>query len=229
MKKSVLLCSLKMNIKLIDNVNNSGNMKKIIVGIMAVLFSAPSFAQFTSGGFSLDENSVYYGVRIGINFARLGGDLYDDLGTKVGMNLGGVIGLRLSQSAPVFLESGLYYTERGGKDGKDKASLTYLEIPILIKYGFQVDDDVVLLPYIGPYFSYGIAGKTKIKELDINESSYDSFRHGDMGFKLGCGVEYNNLYAEAGYQFGVTNIAKDNPGDLESRGSAFFVNIGVNF
>lgn len=62
-------------------------MKKIIVGIMAVLFSAPSFAQFTSGGFSLDENSVYYGVRIGINFARLGGDLYDDLGTKVGMNL----------------------------------------------------------------------------------------------------------------------------------------------
>jgi hypothetical protein len=86
-------------------------MKKIIVGIMAVLFSVPSFAQFTSGGFSLDENSVYYGVRIGINFARLGGDLYDDLGTKVGMNLGGVIGLRLSQSAPVFLESGLYYTE----------------------------------------------------------------------------------------------------------------------
>jgi len=62
-------------------------MKKFIVGIMAVLFSAPSFAQFTSGGFSLDENSVYYGVRIGINFARLGGDLYDDLGTKVGIIL----------------------------------------------------------------------------------------------------------------------------------------------
>lgn len=228
MKKSVLLCSLKMNIKLINNVN-SGNMKKIIVGIMAVLFSAPSFAQFTSGGFSLDENSVYYGVRIGINFARLGGDLYDDLGTKVGMNLGGVIGLRLSQSAPVFLESGLYYTERGGKDGKDKASLTYLEIPILIKYGIQLSNDVVLLPYVGPYFSYGIAGKTKIKDLNINESSYDYFKHGDMGFKFGCGVEYNNLYAEAGYQIGVTNIAKDNPGDLESRGSAFFVNIGVNF
>ena len=202
-------------------------MKKIIVGIMAVLFSAPSFAQFTSGGFSIDENSVYYGVRIGINFASLGGDLYEDLGTKVGMNLGGVIGLRLSPSAPVFLESGLYYTERGGKDGKDKASLNYLELPLLIKYGFPVSNDVVLLPYVGPYFAYGIGGK--VKYANTSQSSYDTFRHGDMGFKFGCGAEYNNLYAEVGYQFGVTNIAKDNPGDLEARGRALFVNIGVNF
>ena len=171
-------------------------MKKFIVAIMAVLFAAPSFAQFTSGGFSLDENSVYYGIRLGVNFAGIGGDFNDNLGTKVGMNLGGVIGLRLSQSTPVFLESGLYYSERGAKDGKDKASLTYLELPVLIKYGIQAGSDFVVLPYIGPYFSYGIAGKTKIKDLNINESSYDYFKHGDMGFKFGCGVEYNNLYAE---------------------------------
>lgn len=207
-------------------------MKKFIVGIMAVLFSAPSFAQFTSGGFSLDENSVYYGARLGINFASLGGEYFDDLGLKTGMNLGGVIGLRLSQSAPVFLESGLYYTERGGKDGKDKASLTYLEIPILIKYGIQLSDNVFLLPYVGPYFSYGFAGRTKIKAEDISDNSYDYFRHGDMGFKFGCGIEYNNLYAEAGFQLGVANIAKDNDYNKyndEARNRAFYVNIGVNF
>lgn len=204
-------------------------MKKFIVAIMAVLFAAPSFAQFTSGGFSLDENSVYYGIRLGINFAGIGGDFNDDLGTKVGMNLGGVIGLRLSQSTPVFLESGIYYTERGAKDGKDKASLTYLELPVLIKYGIQAGSDFVVLPYIGPYFSYGIAGKTKIKEANINESSYEFFKHGDMGFKLGCGAEYNNLYAELGYQFGVANILEDNEADGEARNHAFYINVGVNF
>lgn len=203
-------------------------MKKFIVAIMAVLFAAPSFAQFTSGGFSLDENSVYYGIRLGINFAGIGGDFNDDLGTKVGMNLGGVIGLRLSQSTPVFLESGIYYTERGAKDGKDKASLTYLELPVLIKYGIQAGSDFVVLPYIGPYFSYGIAGKTKIKEANINESSYEFFKHGDMGFKLGCGAEYNNLYAELGYQFGVANILDDDS-DNEARNHAFYINVGVNF
>ena len=204
-------------------------MKKFIVAIMAVLFAAPSFAQFSSGGFSLDENSVYYGIRLGVNFAGLSGDFNDNLGTKVGMNLGGVIGLRLSQTTPVFLESGLYYTERGAKDGKDKASLTYLEIPVLIKYGIQTGGDFVVLPYIGPYFSYGIAGKTKIHspEGNINESSYEFFKHGDMGFKLGCGAEYNNLYAELGYQFGVANIL--DVGDDEARNHAFYINIGVNF
>lgn len=204
-------------------------MKKFIVAIMAVLFAAPSFAQFTSGGFSLDENSVYYGIRLGVNFAGIGGDFNDNLGTKVGMNLGGVIGLRLSQSTPVFLESGLYYSERGAKDGKDKASLTYLELPVLIKYGIQTGGDFVVLPYIGPYFSYGIAGKTKIKEAGINDSSYDFFKHGDMGFKLGCGAEYNNLYAEVGYQFGVANILEDNEADGEARNHAFYINVGVNF
>lgn len=203
-------------------------MKKFIVAIMAVLFAAPSFAQFTSGGFSLDENSVYYGIRLGVNFAGIGGDFNDNLGTKVGMNLGGVIGLRLSQSTPVFLESGLYYSERGAKDGKDKASLTYLELPVLIKYGIQAGSDFVVLPYIGPYFSYGIAGKTKIKEANINESSYEFFKHGDMGFKLGCGAEYNNLYAELGYQFGVANILDDDS-DNEARNHAFYINVGVNF
>ena len=204
-------------------------MKKFIVAIMAVLFAAPSFAQFTSGGFSLDENSVYYGIRLGVNFAGIGGDFNDNLGTKVGMNLGGVIGLRLSQSTPVFLESGLYYSERGAKDGKDKASLTYLELPVLIKYGIQTGGDFVVLPYIGPYFSYGIAGKTKIKEAGINDSSYEFFKHGDMGFKLGCGAEYNNLYAELGYQFGVANILEDNEADGEARNHAFYINVGVNF
>ena len=145
------------------------------------------------------------------------------------MNLGGVIGLRLSQSTPVFLESGLYYSERGAKDGKDKASLTYLELPVLIKYGIQTGGDFVVLPYIGPYFSYGIAGKTKIKEAGINDSSYEFFKHGDMGFKLGCGAEYNNLYAEVGYQFGVANILEDNEADGEARNHAFYINVGVNF
>ena len=41
-------------------------MKKFLLSIVAVLFAANSFAQFTSGGFSLSESSVYYGARIGL-------------------------------------------------------------------------------------------------------------------------------------------------------------------
>ena len=47
-----------------------------------------------------------------------------------------------------------------------------------------------------------------------------------MGFKLGCGAEYNNLYLEAGYPFGITDISK---GDDGIHSNALFVNFGVNF
>ena len=205
-------------------------MKKFLVAIMAVLFSAPSFAQYSSGGFSLSESSVYYGLRLGANFSTLTGK-YVDLDTRVGMNLGGVIGIRVSDSTPIFLESGLYYASRGAK--KDKTTMTThnLEIPILIKYGIQATDDIAVLPYIGPYFAYGLGGKYKIEDggLVAKSDTYDFLKRFDMGFKVGCGAEYNKLYLELGYQFGVANLAKDNPTDESAHNGSFYVNFGVNF
>lgn len=196
---------------------------------MAAL-SVPSFAQMGSGGFSLDEEHLYYGVRIGLNVSGIGGDKdvsFSD--SKSGMVLGGVIGMKVSSSAPVFLESGLYYTERGGKRGKSKVSLNYLELPILIKYGIHATDEISVLPFVGPYFSMAISGKRKIEGEDGKGSSFSDgwYRHPDMGFKLGCGAEYSNLYLEMGYQFGVADISDND--NYSAHGHNFFVNFGVNF
>ncbi|MBO4811403.1 MAG: porin family protein [Prevotella sp.] len=208
-------------------------MKKFLVAIMAVLFSAPSFAQYSSGGFNLSESSVYYGIRLGINFATLTGDA-PDLGTKTGLNFGGTVGLRLSDTAPVFLESGLYYTGCGASKDKNSISLNYLELPILIKYGVQLNDDIAILPFIGPTFRYGLfGGKWKTSGAGKVDSFGDGkFKRADMGIKLGCGAEYNKLYAELGYQFGITNIADwqvANGDDASAHNGAFFFNVGVNF
>jgi len=207
-------------------------MKKLLLAIVAVLASAPSFAQYSSGGFTLDANNVYYGVRIGFNAAHVGGDF--DLDSRVGMTLGGVLGLRVSNSVPLFLESGLYYAQKGGKKNDLKVGLHYLEIPVLIKYGIKVEQ-VAILPFFGPYFGFGIAGKTKYEPANYEHSSFSDkgeaygagFKRFDMGFKLGCGVEYNMLYGELGYEFGVTDISDIN--NYEGRNGNFFMNVGINF
>ena len=202
-------------------------MKKFLLSIVAALLAVPSFAQVGSGGFSVSNTSVYYGIRLGMNVSTITGK-YVDVDSKVGMTLGGVIGLHVSETVPVFLESGIYYSGRGAKD----YNLNYLELPILIKYGIQATDDIAILPFIGPYFSLGVAGKYKDYNAagdKVKDSSYNVFKRGDMGFKLGCGVEYNMLYAELGYQFGVSDIAKDNPTDDGAHTGNFFVNLGVNF
>ena len=201
-------------------------MKKLLIACIACLFAAPSFAQFSSGGFSLDEEHTYWGLRLGMSFGGIGGDIESD-GGRTGMTLGGVIGVRVTDSAPVFVESGLYYTERGGKNIKSKyleandqaklpkGHLNYLEVPVLIKYGFTTEDNIAVLPYVGPYLAMGISG------------SYKYLKHPEMGFKLGCGVEWNNLYAELSYHIGVTNIA--DVGDASSHGHSLDFNIGINF
>ena len=142
------------------------------------------------------------------------------------MTLAGVVGLRVSENVPLFHESGLYYTERGGdklkgfpddpaKDKQHDGHLNYLEVPVLIKYGIATENDIAILPFIGPYVSMGISG------------NYAFLKHPEMGFKIGCGAEWNNLYLEAAYQFGVTNIA--DYGDLSSHGHALGINFGINF
>ena len=206
------------------------------MAIVAVLFAAPSFAQYSSGGFSLSESSVYYGLRLGMNMATLTGDNVGgvDVGTKVGLNFAPVIGLRVSDTTPIFLESGLYFSGSGAKKDKTSVSLNYLEVPILIKYGIQATDDIAVLPFLGPTFRYGLFGG-KIKQPGgVKTDSFGDghFNRADVGIKLGCGAEYNKLYLEAGYQFGITNIADwqlPSGDDASVHNGAFFINVGVNF
>ncbi|MBR4728851.1 MAG: PorT family protein [Prevotella sp.] len=204
-------------------------MKKVLVSIVAALMAVPSFAQFSSGGFELDKESVYYGARIGLALGSLSGDSDPYDGVNSGLTLAGILGLRLSQQAPVFLESGLYYTQRGGKNGKYSADLNCLEVPVLIKYGIQATDKIAVLPFIGPYFAYGVGGDM---EYDNNghkekDSTYDFLNRNDMGIKLGCGAEYNMLYLEIAYQFGLHNVADDDDDTIHA--NQFSINFGVNF
>lgn len=208
------------------------------------MLAVPSMAQFASGGFELDRSNLYYGARMGLTLSNVSGDEMNGLdfsGVKAGLTLGGVVGLRVSNTSPVFLESGLYYTQRGGKDGDAKMNLKYLEVPVVIKYGIKVSDDIAVLPFIGPYFSYSMFGGRVTGEAELvnagiakvtQELDESSFNDGyanrtDMGMKFGCGMEYDMLYLEAGYQVGIANIADGK--SKTNHGNAFVVNFGVNF
>jgi hypothetical protein len=199
-------------------------MKKFLVSIVAALMAAPAFAQYSSGGFELDKESMYYGVRFGGTLASVNGDV--SVGSKVGMTLAGVIGLRLSSSSPVFLESGLYYTQRGAKEDNVTITSNNLEIPLVIKYGFKATDEIALLPFFGPYFAYAVSSEYEYKGETAPKDSFRPNRN-NMGFKLGCGAEYNKLYLELGYQFGVTNFVDSD--DITAHNNALFLNVGVNF
>jgi hypothetical protein len=206
-------------------------MKKLLIAMLSMVFSTQAFSQVNAGEFSVSESSVYYGVRLGGNISSVSGD-HSPYGSRLGLTIGGVIGLRVSDSTPLFVESGLYYTQMGAEKNKEEVNLNYLEIPALIKAGFELDNDIAILPFVGPVFGVGIAGK--IKGYDENkefhsESSFgkDKYLRPDVGLKLGCGAEWNMIYVELGYRFGIANIWDSE--EFSQHNNAFFMNLGVNF
>lgn len=209
-------------------------MKKIILFTLIALLATPSLAQFETSRnrsrYNHDDTERYYGLRLGLNIASLSSDVADmDMDSRAGLAFGAVYGFQLANSAPVWLELGAFYSEKGGesKYNNVKTRLTYLQVPVVCKYSFDIADDFYIQPFLGGYVAVGFAGKTKDYNKHESSSSYNYVNRLDGGLRIGCGVEYQMIYAEAGFDFGLANISKD---DFQSvRNRCFFINVGVNF
>ena len=182
---------------------------------------------------------LYYGVRIGPSFSKVNSDDPDlDGGNwQTGLNIAVVMGIPLTPEIPLFIETGLAYTEKGGKknvtrlEGKKKMTydLNYLEIPIVLKYVYDVDGDFTLQPYFGGYLACGISGKIKNygKREAFNSFSDDAFQRFDGGLRFGFGVGYDVFYADLAFDLGLSNICHDMFDTSHNR--SLTLNFGVNF
>ena len=116
-----------------------------------------------------------------------------------------------------------------GKTGfqKVKCRLSYLQVPVVVKYSLDLIDDLYLQPFLGGYMALGLGGKMKYYGEQKSESSYNAVDRFDGGLRIGCGLEYQMLYAEAGFDFGIANIGDSDFDGVHTR--SFFINVGVNF
>ncbi len=211
-------------------------MKRIITLIMVIAFTIPSFAQFeTNRGrsrYNRDDTERYYGLRLGMNVASTSSESNTfDTNPRTGLVIGFAYGMQLSKYHPLWLEASLLYSEKGGKTHQDGDKVTYrlgyLQLPIIAKYGINMDDDLYLQPFFGGYLSVGITGKMKNYGTRESESVFDNMKRFDGGLRAGCGLEYKMMYVEVGYDLGLANIAKDEFDNTKTR--CFFVNLGINF
>ena len=192
-------------------------------------------SSYTRTSYRHNPVNSYVGFRIGGAFSTVSSDdKYLDGGTmRTGLNAGIVAGFQVAPQAPIYFETGLSYIEKGGKGsydgGKFTYNLDYLEVPLLLKYDCRVDRDLSIQPFIGGYLSAGVGGKIKDFGHRQAYSSYDddAFKRFDGGIKLGCGVQFNYLYAELGYDIGLANISRDYFDDAHT--GSLFATIGVNF
>lgn len=216
-------------------------MKRLILAIMCIVMSVSASAQYdyyertkVPAGYS-EEPTIYYGLRVGLNIATVNSDdsRLDGGSAKTGINIGAIIGFQPSSTAPVLIETGLFYTENGGKGYVDGAKFTYdlnyLKVPIVVKYRYNIDENFSIQPFFGGYFALGVGGKVKNFQERETYSSFSEnfFKRFDGGLKIGCGAAYNLIYAEMGYDLGLANVCHS---DFDSSHTGcFYINCGVNF
>lgn len=223
----------------------------IIAALAATLISVNASAQYYGGGrsegneyhnesYTRTSNSgtdLYYGLRIGLGLSTLNSDIdeWDGPTSRAGLNVGVALGVQLTRVAPVYFETGLYYTQKGGRRdegdewGDIHYNLNYLELPLLLKYNFDLGNEISIQPLLGGYLALGVGGR--VKAYDNREKheafSHDYFRRFDGGIRIGCGIQYQILYGEIAYEWGLADIDRD---DYEStRNGSFYINVGVNF
>ena len=224
-------------------------MKRIMmITMLAVLTAVPSVAQYVRRPYtrpvppsyrshytpvSRSRSAIdgYLGLRIGLGVATVNADdrFLDGGSPKAGLSLGLVGGLQLAPATPLYLETGLSYTEKGGKNGTYSYNMNYLEVPLLVKYQHNFDPLTSIQPVVGVYCSAGVSGKIKEKNERRSFSAFsdDAFRRFDGGLRLGCGLQFDHLYAELGYDIGLANVSRDDFSQAHT--GCFFANVGVNF
>ena len=178
----------------------------------------------------------YYGVRLGPSFSTVNSDdpALDGGNSQTGLNLGVVAGFALSYDTPLYIETGLFYNEKGGKktiEGGKKMTydLNYLELPIVVKYAIDIDGDFSVQPFAGGYLACGVGGKIRNYKDRVAESSFSKqyFQRFDAGLRFGCGIAYDMFYADISYDLGLSNICHDEFDKSHNR--CLSLNFGVNF
>ena len=199
-------------------------MKKAIFIMMLAAITLSMSAQKKYWDSSRPDHRFGYSVQAGLNFNKqyTMEDEGADHAFSTGFHAG--IGVDVNIIRSFSVTTGVYYFQKGWKDSysdyrgyydtKDNAA--YVQLPLLASYRVALSDAVRFQIDLGPYFAFGISGKTKTdynfgepihKEYDSFDE-YEGMKKFDCGIHLGASVNYSHLLAGVFYERGLKNISR---------------------
>lgn len=189
-----------------------------------------------------------FGFKGGYNLSSLGGDV-EDVKSLSGFHLGAFVEVPVSEKFAI--QGEVLYSAQGVKSKyseseaflgntyeyryESKSHLNYINVPVFAKY-YVLDK---LSIEAGPQFGFLVGAKNKGSEYETmngvvraDESFNRDIKDGlkTFEFGLGIGASYyftENLFAGARYNFGLSNVEKDN--DFKVHNNVLQVSVGYRF
>lgn len=203
------------------------SLKLITAGLF--LFGATALVQAQDKVDNTADRTFSWGVKGGLNIARVSGDDIPDQEARTSFHVGLVGELPLAdifslQAEVLYSGQGFKYNYSGLLGDEDiEYQLDYINVPVLAKVylfkGFSVE--------AGPQFGFKIN-----EEIDSNPDGDDGDSDEDVAenfdFAVAGGITFQTefgLFASGRYNYGLTDIVKDS--DL--RNSVFQISLGYKF
>lgn len=201
-------------------------MKKILSLVAMLMLTVAASAQITwnvKGGIGF---SACYGSTEGLKAQMVGK-------AGVGIEVPLSANFSLMPSFEVAIKGCEFDKEKyywGVIDGKDcsggNLEITYLQIPILGAYRFNLSDSWNITLKAGPYFAYGIDGRFKVDDYKIDLYKDTNAKRFDVGADVGVDFEYHRFVFGAEYEIGFSNMSS---GDNTIKNMAFYLTVGYKF
>lgn len=189
------------------------------------------------------------GVRAGVNVSTCDISIEDvriNTGSRAGFHFAVTDQILLHRSLPLYLETGVGFSSRGGRAAAeiygDIYNMTmrpfYMQVPLLVNYHFHIRDLLTIQPFAGIYGGVGIRGAMKTEYGNEDMFSAPGFlSRMDFGARAGAGFVIRRIYLGISYDIGCRDLFRGGeffgyalqPESAEIRNNCLTVNIGYNF
>jgi hypothetical protein len=115
--------------------------------------------------------------------------------------------------------------------GTGKSTQTLIDVPILFNYGFGINRDITITPFVGPMVSLALTGNTHV---DTMIGSGDHNWYGDNSslnrFNLyavfGADLKFSQFNLFGGYRLGLLDLNSNN--NITMKANGFFIGLGFS-
>jgi hypothetical protein len=172
-------------------------MKKLLAtALLAVAFVTPSKAQFK------------FGLQAGLNLSSVSTKNYsDDIESRTGFFAGPTVKYTLP-TIGIGFDASIFYDHREGNSKWGTVKAQSVQIPINLRYGFDLSNLTELFIFAGPQFGIVVEDGyylSSLRTVSINSSNYSA--------NIGVGATFMNHF-QAKFNY---NIALSETGDFEAK------------
>ena len=202
---------------------------------MASAQFANSGSNSTIGTTTTSTAETWSGLRV--SYKPITMEMDDEEEDMTAFSIDYVFSFKLSETTPLFLETGIGYQYASWDESYDEESMEImlhsLNIPLNVGYKHQFNNDISIMPFAGINLRGNLVGNMvyeddyydEEEEVDLfdDDDMDDPWKRFQIGWQIGVGLNFNKFYAGISYGGDFSEIAD------EVKLKSTSITVGLNF